>query len=281
MRPARLLAFSLVLTAAVALALPWRAAEPAGTDSHAGGPPRAPATSTERPGATSATEHPKEGPVQSDAHAAHGAGHAGGARAASSTALPSADELWGRLRDGNLRFVASAPLRRTYHERRAELAQSQHPPVMVLACADSRVGPELVFDQTLGELFVVRAAGNVADAFAIASLEYAAEHLGCRLLVVMGHERCGAVKAAASSDAMPSPSLAALVERIRPAFARVPGGEHEPAELLALQVEANVRQSAIDLLSGSEILMEKLAGGELSIVKCVYDLDTGDARRVY
>jgi carbonic anhydrase len=225
--------------------------------------------------ATSDKAKPSHAPSGAASHVPAAAAHGTGAEE------PSADELWHALEEGNFRFVASAPKRREYHTRRAELAQSQHPAVMVLTCADSRVSPELVFDQTLGDLFVVRAAGNVADSFSVASLEYAAEHLGCRLLVIMGHERCGAVKAAASGDAMPTPSLQALVERIRPAFERVPATELDSPHLLDLQIEANVKQSSLDVLSQSPVLLEKLSSGELSLVKCVYDLDSGEVQRLY
>jgi carbonic anhydrase len=277
MSPSRSLSAFLFAATVVALAAPWSAA---GADSsNIGGPPRGAAQAhvhVSAPGSDQPKAAPGAGPAA--AAAAHGAAH--GPARASGSQEPSGAELWNRLCEGNFRFVASAPLRRTYHDRRAELAQSQHPPVMVLTCADSRVSPELVFDQTLGDLFVVRAAGNVADAFAVASLEYAAEHLGCRLLVVMGHERCGAVKAAASGDAMPTPSLRALVERIRPALEQVPPHQRGSEHLLDLQIAENVRQSSLDLLEASPLLVERVAAGELSVVRCVYDLDSGYARRI-
>src|SRR5207245_2538692 len=136
---------------------------------------------------------------------------------------------------------------------RRELARGQYPLVTVLGCSDSRVSPSLVFDQTVGDLFEVRAAGNVADAVALGSIEYAVQDLRTPMLLVLGHDQCGAVVAAVSGEAMPSQGLQALVKRIAPAVERVRGQATGEA-LVALAVEANVQQSARDLLSESAIL---------------------------
>ena len=108
---------------------------------------------------------------------------------------PSADAIWADLMGGNKRCTAGKPKARQLASLRASLASSQHPSVIVLSCSDSRVAPELVFDKSLGELFVVRSAGNIADAIGVGSIEYAVEHLGSSVLVVMGHTKCGAVTA--------------------------------------------------------------------------------------
>ena len=127
---------------------------------------------------------------------------------------PSADAIWADLMEGNKRFMAGKPKARQLVSLRASLASSQHPNVIVLACSDSRVAPELVFDKSLGELFVVRSAGNIADAIGVGSIEYAVEHLGSSVLVVMGHTKCGAVTAACSGEKMPSASLQTIVDKI-------------------------------------------------------------------
>ena len=121
-------------------------------------------------------------------------------------------EIWRELAAGNERFVSGHPQPRDLVARRGVVAGAQHPPAMVLTCADSRVPPELLLDQGLGDLFVVRTAGNLVDPLVIASFEYAAEHLGSRLLLVLGHERCGAVGAAVKGGKLPTPSLQAMVD---------------------------------------------------------------------
>src|SRR5436190_14973819 len=117
------------------------------------------------------------------------------------------EALWKELMDGNKRFVSGNMQKRDVAAARDELAKGQHPKVIVLACADSRVAPELVFDKGLGELFVIRIAGNVADKDALGSIEYAVEHLHSSMIIILGHEKCGAVAAAASKGEIASPNL--------------------------------------------------------------------------
>jgi len=124
--------------------------------------------------------------------------------------VPSPQEIWADLVQGNQRFVAGTPKTRGLVSLRNSLAESQHPKVVVLTCSDSRVSPEVLFDQSLGDLFVVRSAGNIADAIGVGSIEYAVEHLGSSVLVVLGHTRCGAVTAACSKEKMPTPNLQAI-----------------------------------------------------------------------
>ena len=139
---------------------------------------------------------------------------------APSHAAPSAHEVWDSLMAGNARFVAGKPEARALVSLRQKLASGQSPKAIILACSDSRVGPELVFDQSLGDIFVVRTAGNVADAVGLGSIEYAVDHLHSPLLVVLGHQKCGAVSAACSGEKMPSRNLDAIVERINPAVSQ-------------------------------------------------------------
>ena len=130
----------------------------------------------------------------------------------------SADEALQRLLDGNGRYVQSK-LGACAHSdaaAREKLARTQHPYAIILACSDSRVPPELVFDKSLGEIFVVRVAGNVADPIILGSIEYAAEHLGSKLIMVLGHERCGAVTATVNNKGKPEGNIGAIISAIQP-----------------------------------------------------------------
>jgi carbonic anhydrase len=188
---------------------------------------------------------------------------------AAQTARASPDQLWQDLAAGNARFVAGNPEARNLPAERAKLATTQSPPVAVLACADSRVAPELVFDKTLGELFVVRAAGNSPDPMVVGSLEYAVEHLGTVMIVVMGHQSCGAVKAACSGDKMPTANLRAVVKPIEASCSKAAGKDIEPA------VRDHVHQAALALLAQSPILTKRVEEKTLTIVETYYSLDSG------
>ncbi len=208
-------------------------------------------------------------PPDAGAHAAAAAHPVGDAR-------PPA-KIWEELRAGNERFLSGRPATRRLVTRRLETAKGQAPGAMILACADSRVSPELLFDADLGELFVVRVAGNIADPAGVGSLEYGAEHLGSKVLVVLGHERCGAVTAALAGGAMPTKSLKALVAELTPNLRAVPGKGAEP-ERVDAGVEANVRATVEELLATSPVLKERVAKGELLLLGAVYDLDSGKVR---
>jgi carbonic anhydrase len=185
-------------------------------------------------------------------------------------------EARARLEAGNARYAGSKVNPRHYRAERPQLAKGQAPYAMVLACADSRVPPEIVFDESLGKLFVVRLAGNVADADALGSLEYAAEHLGTRYLLVLGHASCGAVKAAVSG-AGGSPNLTGLVKEIKPAIDAVreamPKGPDN--EVLAASVQENVRLQMKNVSERSPVLKEMIEKGKVGIAGGVYDLETG------
>lgn len=198
-----------------------------------------------------------------------------GTAAAGTPSTP--DAIWSDLLAGNARFISGHTQPRALVAERAALASAQHPMAIVLACADSRVAPELLFDQSLGDLFVVRTAGNVADPIALGSLEYAVEHLGAHVLIVLGHEQCGAVKAALSGEKMPSANLQAIVDRIAPALEK-PRVCFEGNELVSRCVASNVRQSLHDLWANSTILREHAQHQELTAYAAVYDLKTGQIR---
>ena len=185
-------------------------------------------------------------------------------------------EAIARLKAGNAAFVEKpeAALNITADQRKA-LAKGQSPFASVLSCADSRVPPEVVFHTGLGELFVVRAAGHVADHSVLASLEYAAEHLNVPLILVMGHEACGAVKATMETPQGKSlgPNLDFLIKAIRPAV-NAAAGAPESSRLRAAILE-NVSDTINDLVDQSAILREKFEAGEIGLVGGFYELSSG------
>jgi carbonic anhydrase len=185
-----------------------------------------------------------------------------------------------RLKAGNERFVrdAAAPMPIDTDRRRA-LVGGQTPFAIVMSCADSRVPPEIVFNTGLGDVFVVRTAGQVVDRTILGSVEYAAEHLKVPLLVVMGHDSCGAVTAAiGAKNGAPSmgPNMDALINEIKPAFDRM--SATADLEHLHEAILANVEEVVNDMLSRSEIIKHLVDRGELSVVGAYYELDTGRVR---
>jgi carbonic anhydrase len=192
---------------------------------------------------------------------------------------PSAGEVWKNLMAGNRRFVEGKPQTRDVVSLRHKLVAGQSPRAIILSCSDSRVGPELIFDQTLGDIFVVRTAGNIADAVALGSIEYAVEHLHSPLLVVLGHQKCGAVNAACSDEKMPSANLEAIVEKIDPAVTRAKTYA-KPESLVESAIKENVHQSAHDLLANSEIIGHAVESGKLTVIEAEYELDSGKVIRL-
>lgn len=188
-----------------------------------------------------------------------------------------------RLKDGNERYragdqrVDAAEIR----TRRATLVEGQNPFAVVLGCSDSRVPVEPLFDQGAGDLFVVRVAGNIVSPPLLGSIEYAVEHLGVRLVVVLGHTGCGAVQATLSSILQPppplSPNLEAVVGTIRPVLERLvaEAPDEDPSVLAARAVRANVRASMVQLRGQSEILRRLADGGDLVVLGAEYDLASG------
>ncbi len=193
--------------------------------------------------------------------------------------LTAADEIWEDLMEGNRRFVAGKPQERALIPTRLELAKGQKPRVMVLGCSDSRVVPTIVFDKSLGDMFVVRTAGNVADPISLGSLEYGAEHLHSELLVVLGHDKCGAVTAAAAGGKIESRNLKAIISRIAPALKPL-RDKAKGDELVRLGVEANVRYVAQTILAKSKVLAELVEQGKVTIVTAVYRLESGEVARL-
>jgi len=189
-------------------------------------------------------------------------------------------EAQARLEAGNQRLV-SGKLQYPHSDAawRAGLIGSQHPFATILGCSDSRVPLERLFDQGFGDLFVIRVAGNVAEADELGSIEYAANHLGVRFVLVLGHEQCGAVSAAlasASDRAHEASDIQSLLAHIEPALTSLPAGL-EPAERVHRAVEANVRQS-VRVLRGSPVLKARVDRGDIVVAGAVYELETGRVR---
>src|SRR4029450_12536301 len=172
----------------------------------------------------------------------------------------------GRYPSGNLQHPGQTA------ERRTELAKTQHPFATIVSCSDSRVPPEIVFDQGLGDLFVVRVAGNVINDEGLGSIEYSIDHLGTRLILVLGHQSCGAVKAAKETIAANGKApghIESLVTAIKPAV------EATAKDDLETTVKANVKNVVKALRSSTPILKAKVDSGEVKIIGGYYSLDTG------
>jgi len=184
----------------------------------------------------------------------------------------SGNDIWQELISGNKRFAEGNPTHPNQSmARRQEMAKGQNPRAAVLACADSRVSPEIVFDQGLGDLFVVRVAGNVVNDPILGSLEYAVEHLGTRLIVVLGHQRCGAVAAACAGGEAPG-HIGSLVQALAPAVDKISASEEGRVDWVAKE---NVRMMAKSLRSCGPILEELVRQGKLEVAGAFYNLDTG------
>ena len=181
-----------------------------------------------------------------------------------------------RLLEGNERFVSGkAPRGDISPARRRELADGQRPFAAILACADSRVAPEFLFGAGLGDLFVVRNAGAIAGVTAIGSLEYAVVELGAPLILVIGHERCGAVAAAAQAVTQNTAFPGSIGPMLEPIVEAVRSVEHAPGDLVHNAVQANVRHVVARLRTASPILSEAQGSGRLAIVGATKDLADG------
>ena len=187
------------------------------------------------------------------------------------------DQALALLKDGNRSFVTDAPFRRqtTDRERRIEIARGQTPFVVLVGCSDSRVPPELLFGRGLGELFIVRNAGNTVDTTALGSIEYGVAELGVPLIVVLGHEKCGAVQAAVqvvTEDAVFPGSIGRMVEPIVPAVLRA---QKQEGDLLDNAVRENVRRTVARLRTAEALLVDPIKANKLKIVGARYDLNDG------
>lgn len=185
-----------------------------------------------------------------------------------------------KLKAGNRRFAADQRLDHPLAEHRAETVDAQQPFAIILGCSDSRVPAELIFDQGLGHLFVIRVAGNIVTPSQIGSVEFAAAQFGTPLVVVLGHSNCGAVKATIAElkqeASSRSPNLRAIVDRVRPAVEPLLAENADDEGLLERAVRANVLTAVQQLRHGSEIIETLINEGSLSVVGAEYSLTTGE-----
>ena len=177
-----------------------------------------------------------------------------------------------KLLNGNKRYLDDKPIHpnRTA-QRRAEVAKGQHPFAAIVCCSDSRVPPEIIFDQGVGDLFIVRLAGNVVGDAALGSLEYAVKNLGVKYIMVLGHENCGAVKAALKGGKAPG-HIGSLIKAIQPAIAKAKG---QPGDPLKNAVKANIKLVVRQLKTSKPILEKRVKQGKLTIAGACYNLDDG------
>jgi carbonic anhydrase len=198
--------------------------------------------------------------------------------------MVSAREALERLREGNLRFASNVRGVDAFlsHARRSELAAGQQPFAIVLGCSDSRVPAEIVFDQGLGDLFVIRVAGNIVAPSQVGSVEFAAARFDTRLVVVLGHSQCGAILATLEDLRGPtenhSRNIRSIVDRVRPSVEGLFATDlrHDPETLVKQAVRANIRASVDHLRHGSQVLEQLIQDEGLLVVGAEYSLETGE-----
>lgn len=182
------------------------------------------------------------------------------------------DQALQMLIDGNRRYITGkAEHPHQSEERRAEVLAGQHPFVTLLSCSDSRVPPEVFFDQGIGDLFIIRNAGNIVDDVVLGSIEYAAEHLGVPLIMVLGHTKCGAVTATVQGGEVPG-HIGSIVKTIQPAVA---ASKDEPGDAVLNAIRANVRLMVEQIKNCEPILAELRHHGKIMVVGGLYNLDSG------
>lgn len=191
------------------------------------------------------------------------------------------DEALRRLMDGNARYRANQVHVRDYTVGRAARVTTHRPVASILSCADARVGPEFIFDQGPGDLFVVRVAGNILQDEGLASLEYAARFLGSPLIYVMGHSLCGAVdatiKVIKDNASLPG-HLPGLVDQIKPAV--LAAQKSHPTDLLNASIAENVRQTVHNITTAQPVLADMIASGKVKVAGGVYDIASGKVNAV-
>jgi carbonic anhydrase len=187
-------------------------------------------------------------------------------------------QVWQRLMEGNMRFVQGLFQGRNLMDLRRTLAQGQRPEAAVLCCSDSRVPAEIIFDQSLGDLFVVRTAGLVLDPTSIGSLEYAVAHLHVPLLVIKGHESCGAVTAAVEHPEGEEGHIGAIIAQISPAASQARLGGKNGAELIEATTDLHLKHLEETLVTVSPIIREAVEAGRLEVVVAKYFLHAGQVQ---
>jgi carbonic anhydrase len=185
-----------------------------------------------------------------------------------------------KLMDGNTRFATGALGQKDLGEaRRQELTKGQHPFATVLTCSDSRVAPEIIFDQGLGDIFIIRDAGNVVEPVTLGSIEYGVEHLHTPLLVILGHEKCGAVAAALDTKGEPEGNIGAILKKIMPAVKTAKKAGKDREGTLDLAIQENVRNTYKNVMK-SKVVSELVHEGKLRIIGAEYYLGTGKVEMV-
>lgn len=179
------------------------------------------------------------------------------------------------LEEGNARFVSGGTTTKDISEAKREdlSVEGQFPFAVIVSCSDSRVPPMLIFDQGLGDLFEIRVAGNVIDPVSLGSIEYATEHLGSQLVVVMGHEKCGAVKATMEGGEAPG-SIGSIVEKIKPVVEKVTASGIPEDQVYEKAIDENIKNTIAEI-EKSPIIEELVASGKIKVVGAKYDLDNG------
>lgn len=189
------------------------------------------------------------------------------------TTNPEIGQALQKLIEGNKRFFTSRQSHpNQQRERRQELVKGQKPFAVIVGCSDSRIPPEIIFDQGLGDLFVVRVAGNVMDDMALASIEYAVDHLGTQLIVVLGHSKCGAVTAVVQGGAIHG-YMESIAQAIRPAIDKA---RELPGDFTDHTIKANARLVADRIRSSDPILSEMVRLGRLAVVSAYYNIESGE-----
>lgn len=189
----------------------------------------------------------------------------------------TAGEALNKLMEGNKRYIENqmTGVKTCDLNARKKLSTGQAPYAIILSCSDSRVPPELLFDEGLGEIFVVRVAGNVVDPIVLGSVEYAAEHLGTPLVMVLGHERCGAVKATVDSKGKAEGNIGRIVKAIAPALKTAKADKKDKAAFVEAVVDENIKIVKGNLTKQSKVLAHLVKEGKLKVVTAKYDLDDG------
>jgi carbonic anhydrase len=184
-----------------------------------------------------------------------------------------------KLIEGNRRFVSGNLATKDFSEaKRKELAKGQKPFAVVVGCSDSRVSPEIIFDQGLGDIFVVRVAGNVLDPISLGSIEYAVEHLKTPLIVILGHTHCGAVEAAIESKGKAEENINAIVKKILPAVEKARKKSKTSEDLLNKAIEENVLLQKEYMLKHSRIIRKFVKAKKVQIVTAIYDIESGEVQ---
>lgn len=179
---------------------------------------------------------------------------------------------------GNQRFVRGERAPRAFDLRREKLAAGQNPLAIVLGCSDSRVSPETLFDQNLGEIFVIRTAGQVLEPTAIASIEYAVDHLQAPLLVILGHEKCGAVTAAIAHEGQAHGNIGLLLGKIQPAIARARKLNTPSEDMVETVTDLHLEELANQVLQESDIIRQAVAEGRLRLITAKYQIVSGEIK---